>query len=91
MPDTVKAKIAVGYEIMLRIAFPILLGITAWTFMSINDHEKRIITMEASVYMQADANREFTELRKEFTDLKMYLTRIETILEERTSRSGASE
>lgn len=39
-------RIQIGYELALRVAFPILLGISAWTFTELWSHAGRLTVLE---------------------------------------------
>lgn len=43
------------YDLLVKIAFPILLGCSAWTFNSLWDHNNRLTQIESSRFTAADA------------------------------------
>ena len=46
MRNEALSRIQVGYELALRVAFPILLGISAWTFTELWSHAGRLTVLE---------------------------------------------
>lgn len=44
--ESVGPKLVLIYEVVLKVAFPILLGISGWTFSQLWGHEGRIVTLE---------------------------------------------
>ena len=46
-PEVKLAGLLAGFDIVVKITFPILLGISTWALTSVLDHEKRITVMES--------------------------------------------
>jgi len=40
------SKVHVGYELGIKVAFPILLGVSAWTFTQLWQHAGRLTVLE---------------------------------------------
>ena len=40
------SKVHVGYELGIKVAFPILLGVSAWTFTQLWSHAGRLTVLE---------------------------------------------
>lgn len=67
-------------DLAIKIAFPILLGCSAWTFNTMWDHEGRITHIESSRYTREDADKSLTEIRATLAKMELTLARREEIL-----------
>lgn len=67
MSDTssyAKEKALWGFDVLVKVSVPLLLGVAGWTFTSLQDHEKRLNVIEATRYTRKDAETE-TRLTRE--------------------------
>jgi len=55
LTDSNANQISALYDLAMRVAFPILLGVCGWTFSTLWDHGNRITRIEASRYSREDA------------------------------------
>lgn len=67
-------------DLAIKIAFPILLGCSAWTFNTMWDHEGRLTHIESSRYTREDADKSLTEIRATLAKIELTLARREEIL-----------
>lgn len=75
-------------DVAVKIAMPILLGVTAWTATSLLDHDKRLNVIEATRYTQRQAaedrasdrlvsDKERQEITRALSEIKILLARLE--------------
>ena len=65
MTDDAKAGMMTAYDLAMKVAFPILLGMAGWAFNTLWDQESRLTAIESSRYSRADAeaaNHKTTEV-----------------------------
>lgn len=67
-------------DIAIKIAFPILLGCTAWTFNTLWSHENRLTHIEANRYTKQDADQSLAEIRATLNKIELVLARREEVL-----------
>lgn len=53
-----RAVVVAGYEVAIKVAFPILLGISGWTFTQLLDHSNRLTAIEVRAESIVDDVRE---------------------------------
>ena len=66
-----KEKLSTAWDVAVKIAMPILLGISSWTGTTLLDHENRLTTIEASRYTSSDGEEDRAALAEALTDLKL--------------------
>lgn len=59
------------YESSVRIAFPFLAGIAAWTLTSVIDIDRRVTKIEASRYTTADAKADRESTTSVLNDIRV--------------------
>ena len=69
------------YDILLKVAFPVLLGACGWTFANLTDHEKRITVLEHTAVTKEDAEREARLLREQIGLMRADLAGVRATLE----------
>lgn len=67
------ARLLASYELVQRLAFPILVGVAAWLFTSAFDHESRLTTIEASRYTPVQASADQAGIREELARIREQL------------------
>lgn len=67
-------------DIVIKVAFPILLGCTAWTFNTLWSHENRLTHIEANRYTKEDADKSLGEIRATLNKIELTLARREEVL-----------
>jgi hypothetical protein len=75
--DKEAARSSSRYDLLMKLAFPILLGVSGWAGMSIMDHESRIDVLEASRYTPAQARQDAKEARSERDALRVQVSALQ--------------
>lgn len=86
MTNAAKAQWAASIDMGIKVAFPILLGISGWAFMTLQDHEQRIVVIESSRYTRKEADAANSALRSELAHISNTLARIEERVSSLTQR-----
>lgn len=69
-------------DIAMKVAFPILLGISAWTGTTIMNLDKRVEIIEATRYSRKDARDDRDEIKDVLRDIKVLLARQEASVDD---------
>ena len=64
-------------DVAVKVAMPILLGVSAWTATTIMDLDSRVKIIEATRYTRRDAERERASITSLLAEMKVILARIE--------------
>ena len=64
----------------MKVAMPLLLGISAWTATTLLDHDKRLSHIEATRYTQRDADGERRRHNEQRAQISLVLSEIKVIL-----------
>ena len=62
-------------DVAVKIAMPILLGVSAWTATTILDLDKRVQIIEATRYTRDDARNEREGLKDDLNEIKVLLAK----------------
>lgn len=69
-------------DVAVKIAMPIMLGISAWSATTLLELDKRVQILEATRYTKDDAAREREGLKEALNDIKILLARQGASVEE---------
>lgn len=64
-------------DVAIKVAFPVILGISGWVMTSLRDHDQRIRTLEATSQTKDEAARSLAEVSAVLADIRIMLARIE--------------
>lgn len=64
-------------DMAIKVAFPVLLGVSGWAFATLRDHDQRIRTLEATSQTKDQAASDLTNVREALSDIRVTLARIE--------------
>lgn len=73
-------------DVAIKVAFPILSGVSGWAFMQLRDHDQRLRTLEATVQTKDQAAQDLALVNAGLSDIRVTLARIEERLHSKQTR-----
>lgn len=73
-------------DVVIKVAFPILSGVSGWAFMQLRDHDQRLRTLEATVQTKDQAAHDLATVNAGLSDIRVTLARIEERLHNKQTR-----
>lgn len=67
------SQLSAVYDMAIKIAFPILLGVCGWAFSTLWDHGNRITAIEASRYSRSDAKNDLGDVQTALAELQIHV------------------
>lgn len=74
-------KASLNFDLIIKIALPICLGISSWCFTQLWDHENRITAIENSRYTKEDADESTKDVKEDIHSLDQGLGSLSTKLD----------
>lgn len=71
--DTVfaaKGRASWTLDVIVKLSMPFLIGVAGWTFTELQNHEKRLIILEATHYSKEDAEVENRVQRESLSEIR---------------------
>lgn len=73
-------------DVAIKVAFPILSGVSGWAFMQLRDHDQRLRTLEATVQTKDKAAQDLAVVNAGLSEIRVTLARIEERLNTKQTR-----